>query len=40
MRDGAQGGQETGGAPGKQAHPGPSWSPRKAVDALILPQEI
>ena len=39
-RDGAQGGHEAGGrAPRGQALPGPSWAPRKAVDALLLPQQ-
>ena len=39
-RDGARGGHEAGGrAPGGQARPGPSWAPRKAVDALLLLQE-
>ena len=34
-RDGARGGHKAGG----QARPGPSWAPRKAVDALLRPQE-
>ena len=34
-RDSARGGHETGG----QARPGLSWAPRKAIDALLLPQE-
>ena len=39
-RDGARGGHEAGGrATGGQARHGPSWAPRKVVDALILPQE-
>ena len=38
-RDDARGGHEAGGAPGGQARPGPSWPPRKAVDALLSPQE-
>ena len=33
-RDGARGGHEAGGA-----RPGPSWAPRKAVAALLWPQE-
>ena len=41
MRDDAQGGHEAGGrAPGGQARPGPSWTPRKEVGALLSPQEI
>ena len=39
-RNGVRGGHETGGrAPGGQVHPGLSWAPHKAVDALLLPQE-
>ena len=39
-RDGARGGQEIGGrARGRQARPGLSWAPCKAVDALLLLQE-
>ena len=40
MRDDARGAHEgEGRAPGGQARPGPSWPPRKAVGALISPQE-
>ena len=36
----ARGGHETGGhTPGGQARPGPSWPHRKAVGALLSPQE-
>ena len=39
-RDGARGGHEAGGrALGRQARPGLSSTPRKVVDALLLPQE-
>ena len=34
-----EGATRQGRAPGGQARPGPSWAPRKAVDALLLPQE-
>ena len=35
-----EGATRQGRAPGWQAFPGLSWPPRKAVDALLLPQEI
>ena len=39
-RDGARGGHEGGPRHHfKWAHPPPSWAPRKAVDALLWPQE-
>ena len=34
-----EGATRQGRAPGGQACPGPSWPPRKAVDALLSPQE-
>ena len=40
MRDDARGAHEgEGRAPGGQARPWPLWPPRKAVDALLFPQE-
>ena len=40
MRKSVRGGHETGGrAPGRQARPRLSWPPRKAVGALLSPQE-
>ena len=39
-RDDARGAHEgEGRAPWGQARPGPSWPPRKAVGALLSPQE-
>ena len=39
-RDGARGGHEGGAhAHSRWARPPPSWAPRKAVDALLWPQE-
>ena len=37
MSEGAT--RQGGRAPGGQARPGPSWPPRKAVGALLSPQE-
>ena len=34
-----EGAMRQGGAPGGQARPGPSWPLRKAVGALLSPQE-
>ena len=34
-----EGATRQGRAPGGQAHPGPSWPPRKVVGALLSPQE-
>ena len=40
MQNSVRGGHETGGrAPYPWARPGLSWATRKAVDALLLPQE-
>ena len=39
MRNGVRGGHKTGGRPPPWACPGLSWATRKAVDALLLPQE-
>ena len=40
MQGGARGGHEGGAhAHSRWARPPPSWAPRKAVDALLLPQE-
>ena len=39
-RDDARGGHETGAhGHSRWARPLPSWAPRKAVDALLWPQE-
>ena len=38
-RNSVRGGHEIGGAPTPWARPGLSWATRKAVEALLLPQE-